>query len=150
MAKRWQALQRLVEWLRGKLRPSPSNRRQVGRRGEDIAAQRLQSKGFRILERNYTVLRGEIDLVAFHRGTLVFVEVRSVTAPATLDPALTVTPGKQQRVIRAAHEYLNTRARRRDVPTRFDVVTVVMSKDGRELHFRHIPDAFHSGGRGFS
>jgi Holliday junction resolvase-like predicted endonuclease len=40
--------------------------------------------------------------------------------------------------------------RQRGVPVRFDVVTVVMTEDGRELRVRHIRNAIHAGGRGFS
>jgi putative endonuclease len=150
VADRWQSWRRLLDWLKSRFRPALGSRRARGQHGEELAARHLRSKGFRILERNYTVRRGEIDLVMFHHGTIVFVEVRSLTAPARMDPVLTITPPKQQRVIRAAQQYMATRNRRRDVGMRFDVVTVVMSEDGRPLEVRHIPDAFHDGRRGFS
>ena len=39
-------------------------RKEVGRVGEDIAAQFLERKGFKILARNYRKPWGEIDIIA--------------------------------------------------------------------------------------
>lgn len=55
---------------------SPSQR--TGELGETIAVKYLQSRGFAVIERNYTKKWGELDIVATKNGLLHFVEVKSV------------------------------------------------------------------------
>ncbi len=140
-----------LRWLRGLLRPevSPAGRRaRVGELGERAAARHLRRQGFRILERNFRVKYGELDLVGFRRGLLTFVEVRTQTEPALIDPLLTVTPAKQKRVIRAAERYCTVRGVRSDnVALRFDVVAVLLDGRGRVTSLRHFEDAFRAGRR---
>lgn len=50
---------------------------QSGRIGEAAAERHYLSQGYRIIARNYSVRGGEIDLIAFRRGILVFIEVKS-------------------------------------------------------------------------
>jgi putative endonuclease len=120
----------------------------VGKRGERAAARHLRKEGFRILERNFRVTYGELDLVGFRRGLLAFVEVRTQTEPALIDPLLTVTPAKQKRVVRAAERYCTARALRSDnVTLRFDIVTVLLDARGRVTSLRHFEDAFRAGRR---
>ncbi|HEY4685902.1 MAG TPA: YraN family protein, partial [Dehalococcoidia bacterium] len=52
-------------------------RRRFGDFGERVAASHLEAKGYRILERNWSVREGEIDLIASRGDDLIFVEVRS-------------------------------------------------------------------------
>ena len=65
---------------------------------------------------------GEIDIIARERGTLCFIEVRSVTSGVFGGAAASVTPEKQRRIIRAAQWYLSRRPPAG--PVRFDVVAV--------------------------
>jgi putative endonuclease len=51
--------------------------RSLGNFGERVAASHLEAKGYAILERNWSVREGEIDLIASRGRDLVFVEVRS-------------------------------------------------------------------------
>ena len=55
------------------------NARKRGNRGEDAVCRYLRLRGWRILERNFTVKGGEIDLIAESEDTLVFVEVKGRT-----------------------------------------------------------------------
>ncbi|MDR0513573.1 MAG: YraN family protein, partial [Coriobacteriaceae bacterium] len=54
---------------------SSAHNHDLGRRGEEAAVRFLQRKGFDILERNWTCLAGEVDIVALEEGVLVFIEV---------------------------------------------------------------------------
>jgi putative endonuclease len=122
----------------------------VGRRGEREAVRHLRRLGYRILERNFSVRQGEVDIVAFRGGALVFVEVRSRTGPCALDPILTVTPAKQRRVLKAAQTWCTANA---PLPAgssrRFDVVTVVFPPEGRPA-VRHYENAFGEGSGSFT
>jgi putative endonuclease len=127
----------------------PTGRAAIGRRGEREAARLLRRKGYRILERNFTVRQGEVDVVAFHDGVLVFVEVRSRTGPCELDPAVTVTRPKQLRVLKAAQTWCALNA---PLPAgsslRFDVISAVFPPDGRPV-LRHYENAFQQSAGSF-
>lgn len=121
-------------------RRKPKTRQELGRIAEDHAARYLRSKGYRILERNYTTPRGEIDIIAEHRNSLVFVEVKSRTSTEDFDPRDSVTPGKQHRIMLAAAAYL----RNRDRVTRFDVVEASITPNGKVERIDVIEGAFQS------
>ena len=53
-------------------------RKEIGRIGEQIAAEFLESKGFKVLERNYRKPWGEIDIIAEKDKTVRFVEGKGV------------------------------------------------------------------------
>lgn len=118
-------------------------RQRLGRTAEEAVARHLRRKGYRILERNFSCTGGEIDLIVFRDGIVVFVEVRSVTEPSGLDPLATVTAAKQHRLLRAAQHYVTLRAlRRENVVLRFDVVGVRRTSSGEIHEITHIEDAF--------
>lgn len=115
----------------------------LGRSGEDRASQFLAQQGFRILERNFRVSAGEIDLIALDRDTIVFVEVKTRTSDAYGAPELAVDPRKQARMTKAALAYLAGR-KLHQLPCRFDVVAITRTPEERiEL----IRNAFEMAGR---
>lgn len=90
--------------------PGAQRTRRIGRRGEQAAADYLAAAGYRVLERNWVCrdpdLRGELDLIARLRDTLVVCEVKTRSG-ATLDhPAQAVTPDKARRLRRLAARWL--------------------------------------------
>ncbi len=95
----------------------------LGKKGEDRAAQFLKKQGYKILERNYSTPQGEIDLIALHRGEVVFVEVKTRTNEAYGAPELAVNPRKQQRMVKAALGYIKYK-KLHQVQCRFDVVAI--------------------------
>jgi putative endonuclease len=98
-------------------------RRALGSAGEEIACRELRRRGYEILARQFRTRRGEIDIVARHQGTMVFVEVKARAGPQFGGGAAAVTWRKQRRIARVALEFL-ARQGRVDVPCRFDVVVV--------------------------
>ena len=105
----------------------------------------LRRKRYRILEKNYTCRYGEIDVVARDGRTLVFVEVKTRMSGRYGPPQLAVTPRKQRRYARAALHYLQEKGTP-DVPVRFDVVSVLMSEEGKVLQRNVIQNAFEVDG----
>lgn len=77
-----------------------------GSAAEDLAADYLTSHGLRLLDRNYRVRGGEIDLICADGDTLVFVEVRLRRNARYGGAGASVTPTKQRRLILAAQHYL--------------------------------------------
>jgi putative endonuclease len=100
-----------------------------GRAGEDLAHRYLRRHGCTIVARNYRPRSGmgEIDLVAWHGGKLVFVEVKTRATADFGAPEAAVDSEKRARILRAARDY----ARRASIEwqrTRFDVVSIVLTK----------------------
>jgi putative endonuclease len=126
------------------VRSARGERGRTARRGERLAAWLLRAKGYRIEARNWRCPLGEIDIVAWHRDTLVFVEVKTRTGGSAGAPEEAVTGEKQRRLVRLAQAYLGRRAE--PPPCRFDVVAV--SGRGWFPALRHLRGAFRADGLG--
>jgi putative endonuclease len=110
----------------------------LGRLGEEMACDFLQSRGQRILERNWRSGHLEIDIITEAEDGLHFVEVKACTAPLIIDPYQKVDHRKQQRISNAALSYLN--AQKRDLEVFFDVVSIVF--DGARADLQYFPQAW--------
>ena len=97
----------------------------IGRKGEALAAKYYMRRGYLLLNHNYRTRMGELDLVLYKDGQLVF--------------AAAVDARKQRRLILAAQYYLQ-HSPYADASIRFDVVEVTPAGDAWQIHC--IPDAF--------
>jgi putative endonuclease len=130
---------------------TPDRRRGTGRRGEELAAARLERLGYAIVERNFRTREGEIDLIASRARTLVFCEVKALVArpggpsagPAT--PLEAVGPAKRSQVRRIARAWLAAQRGGRTGgwrSLRFDAIGVLLSPHGELVRLDHVEDAF--------
>ena len=111
----------------------------LGREGERIAEAYFKKKGYKIVERNYRCVLGELDLIVLDRRVLVFVEVKTRTGNGFGTPFEAVELRKQQKMIQAAQYFIAQKGlQQRD--SRFDVVGI--SWPGREPMVEHIENAF--------
>jgi len=99
----------------------------LGIRGEDLAAEFLESTGMVVLERNWRTRYGEIDLIAQDGAVLVFVEVKTRSGLGYGTPAEAVTHRKAERIRRLAGMWLAAQTRRWS-HIRVDVVTVLLRR----------------------
>ena len=111
----------------------------IGRKGEALAAKYYMHRGYLLLNHNYRTRMGELDLVLYKDGQLVFAEVKTRTGAMLDRPAAAVDARKQQRLILAAQQYLQC-SPYRDAAIRFDVVEVTPAAKGWQVHC--IPSAF--------
>ena len=77
--------------------------RALGDIAEEKACEYISSLGFQIIERNFTLRGGEIDIIAIKGGVLHFIEVKS---GSSYDPLYNITPVKLQHVINTAHRFM--------------------------------------------
>lgn len=103
-------------------------RRVVGRAGEDAAADWYTAAGYEILDRNWRVREGELDLVVRNPSTIAFCEVKTRRGGAFGTPAEAVTVRKQQRLRMLAGRWMAAH-RSPAAGFRFDVAAV--QPDGR-------------------
>ena len=107
------------------------DRAEVGRRGEKAAARYYIQRGCTLLEHNYRIREGEIDLILRDpEGVIIFCEVKTRTNPnAVCRPSNAVTKAKQKRLILTASYYLQ-QTNQRDSFARFDVAEVTPLDSG--------------------
>lgn len=104
----------------------------LGMLGENAAVRHLETLGYRIAARNWRPpgpqSHLELDVIAWQREWLVFVEVKTRTRQGALDvPAYAAfTPRKQARMVRAAQSYLAAHDLW-SAPCRFDLVCVTVT-----------------------
>lgn len=101
-----------------------NNKQVFGLNGEEIAYKYLKKHGYKILERNYRCPIGELDMIAMHKGDLVFVEVKSRNSVLYGRPCEAVDWAKQQKIQRLAEYYINYK-KLFNLNARFDVVEVL-------------------------
>ena len=112
----------------------------LGKTGEGIAVAHVRKLGYRILARNYRRRFGEIDIIAKDGDTLVFIEVKTRKTQNYGTPFEALTLHKQQQISKVALDYM-TQKKVENCNIRFDVVAVLMDKEGRQT-VEVLPNAF--------
>ena len=115
-------------------------RRETGILGEKLAGDFLRERGYEILETNYRSPYGEIDLIARHRGYLVFIEVRTKKSREFGNPEESITQTKKEHLTATAWHYLESRE---NPPRmwRIDAVAVELDRRNRALRIEIIENA---------
>lgn len=106
----------------------------IGIKGEQIAADFLQNKGYKILHCNWRSGKKEVDIVATHGDLLVFVEVKTRSSATLLFPEETVNRKKQNNLREAADAFLAQNENYKNV--RFDIVSVLLNGE-------HVKEIIH-------
>jgi putative endonuclease len=112
---------------------------ELGKKGEEIAREHLIFCGYKILDLNWRHGHKEIDVVARQGEEIVVVEVKTRLENYTVEPWEAVTTSKIRNIVEVADEWL--RIHQIDLETRFDVISVVIKKDGSHL-LEHFEGAF--------
>ena len=124
---------------------SKSGSRALWIKGESLARKFVKKRGFKILKRNYASKTGEIDIVAYDRGTIVFVEVKARISEDYGRPELAVTREKRRKIVKTALHYLMVN-NISDRDYRFDVVSIVFPKEEKHPKIELFQGAFTSVG----
>ena len=113
-----------------------TDKKDIGNRGEAMALAFLKKLQYEILGTNIQCGRSEIDIIAKHKNTLVFVETRKTAYFGF--PESFVTDKKQKAIVRGAQWYIEKNDYKGDV--RFDIIAVIISPTKSEVE--HFEDAF--------
>ncbi len=112
--------------LRRRPRAPVDDRAALGRWGEDLAERELRRRGYRVLERNVRVGRGEVDLVARDGDTIVLIEVKTRRTDAFGGARDAISSAKAHRMTELAARY----AQSNDASDwRIDVVAIDVGDD---------------------
>ncbi len=105
--------------------------RPLGDRGEAYAARFLRKQGMKIIARNRTHGKGEIDLIAIDGNHLVFIEVRTRSSQNYMTPENSIRYGKRKKLIATVRALLRTHGRDGLTP-RIDVIAIIWPKDAKK------------------
>lgn len=114
----------------------------LGAWGEDLAASYLEEQGYVIAERDWSVGKRDLDVIALSedRKTLVFVEVKTRQVDEWLEPEQAVNQAKMKNLAIAANAYI--KMNEVDFPIRFDIISII-GNDETDCKIEHIVDAFN-------
>ena len=104
--------------------------RDEGRHGEDIACEYLKTQGFKIIDRNFRIRGGEIDIIAIDQrdpsgSILVFIEVKTRKSSAFGSPLEAISYWKIKALMKAAEFYKMTHPHLPD-SMRLDAVAIIL------------------------
>ncbi|MDR0750104.1 MAG: YraN family protein [Tannerellaceae bacterium] len=117
-----------------------TDRNLIGKEGEEEARDCLIQNGYTILHTNWRFHHYELDIVATNGDELVIIEVKTRSEGYLIAPEEAIDKGKIKRIVSAADAYV--RYFRRNLPVRFDIITLIKSGAGYEIE--HIEDAFYA------
>lgn len=117
------------------------NRQKIGKKGEDISCQYLEKNNYKIIEKNFNCIQGEIDIIAYdiNRNEIVFIEVKTRTSFNYGLPSEAVNTIKKHHIKRSIEYYLY-KTNRLDCFVRVDVIEVVVH--GNKYKLNHLKNVF--------
>ncbi len=115
-----------------------SYQKKIGDLGEKLAKKFLIGKGYKIIQENFKVRKGEIDIIGRQGKKLVFIEVKTRTNSAFGYPEEALTYTKKQRIRRAALRYLLKTGY--NDPWQVELVAIELNQRLNRAEIRHYQD----------
>lgn len=112
---------------------------ELGKLGEELAAEHLAKNGYEILETNWTFQKAEIDIIAKKENILAIVEVKTRSSLDFGLPQEFVKPKKIQLLVKAVNEYVVSNDLEMEI--RFDIIAI--TKENNQFNIEHLEDAFY-------
>ncbi len=115
-----------------------SKNKEIGNKGESIAAKYLNRLGYRIITTNYRFEKTEIDIIAREEDVLIFIEVKTRKSLNYGLPEDAVDNKKIENILDCANYYINIT--HWTGPIRFDIISIMLFP---EISINHLKDAFY-------
>ncbi len=116
------------------------SKQDIGRIGENAVCNYLQQNGLQILERNFRLRMGEIDIIAIKRNTVCFVEVKTRSNANYGHPLESIVTAKKEKIRKTAQYWLLKHPQYDDIM--FLAAAVQMGKNGDILNIDLVEDNF--------
>ncbi len=114
----------------------------LGRRGEQLVARALASKGYTVITRNWQCGCGEVDLILQRQNEWYFVEVRTRRGAVRSVPEQSLNPAKIRRMERVARTYLGIHVAALDPLWHLSFAAVAMDRTGKLERITFYSDLF--------
>lgn len=116
--------------------------RRIGDKGEQIACEYLLSKGYSIVDRNWSTTYGELDIIAKKAELYIFVEVKTHHSKNTESALASITPAKREKMIKAIYRYFyEHEIDSDDIVWRIDAIGIALPRNQSPI-IDHVEDAF--------
>ena len=116
---------------------------EIGKIGENLTKAFLMKQGFSVLDTNYRILQGELDIVAQKDSRIHFVEVKAVKVRDLSEieslyvrPEDNLTASKYSRLLVAISSYLQNRGVSHETRYQLDLACVYINLEAREGRVR--------------
>jgi putative endonuclease len=100
----------------------------TGKKGEELAAGWLKQAGYNLLHQNWRFSHWEVDIIAEKKGTLHFIEVKTLSSEKFGYPEQKVGKKKLQHLINAAQQFLHQNPQWQRI--QFDVLSIILTDAG--------------------
>ncbi|MBI2450918.1 MAG: YraN family protein [Parcubacteria group bacterium] len=114
---------------------------ELGKFGEDFSVQYLENHNYKILDRNYRLKFGELDIVAQKGKTVVFCEVKTRIKNDFASPEDNVNFKKQKKLIRLAELYLIKNKYPQNQEWQIDIISIDVDRQSKKSEIRHLEQA---------
>ena len=111
---------------------------ELGKKGEQLAADFLAKKGYEIVAQNFRYQKAEVDIIARKENVLAVIEVKTRSTPDFGDPQNFLKQKQINLLVKAIDHFVNEH--QLDVNVRFDIVAIIKNKAGTRIE--HLEDAF--------
>lgn len=109
----------------------------TGKQGEEVVCKYLEKNNYIILDKNFNIRTGEIDIIAKDKNEIVFIEVKTRTNNRYGMPVEAVTEEKLKKIYRTAEYYIHKR-NLYNISARIDVVEVFINEN--KYYIKHLKD----------
>ena len=113
-------------------------RKNLGQWGERLAIRYLEKIGYRILEKNWRVKEGEVDIIALDKRRFVFIEVKTRKNNTFGYPAESITNQKQTKMIKCIKKYLEQHHTIQHYDVRLDIILISLDQKKRKIKLEHL------------
>ena len=114
---------------------------ELGKKGESAALKYLKKKKYKVISTGFRFHRAEIDIIAFDKKTLVFIEVKTRSNQNFGLPEEAVSAAKQDQIRKAAEGYLVIN-KLVELECRFDVLSLIFDEELQKFSIVHYENAF--------
>ncbi|MDD3149519.1 MAG: YraN family protein [Candidatus Gastranaerophilales bacterium] len=116
-----------------------SNNKITGNLGEQLAADFLIKNGYKIIERNWHFSRiGEVDIIAMHKDTLIFVEVKTRKTANFGHPLEAITYAKTNQLRNLASAFIQENTNIKYKNFRIDAIGILLSNNKEITHYQNV------------
>jgi len=115
--------------------------RKTGQYGEELAANYLKDKGYKVLKRNFRTRFAELDIICKKNDKLIFVEVKTRIGDEKGKPYEAVDGRKVGILMRACQCFLLQNPYK-DCKLSIDVISIILNNDNTIREFRHFENIF--------
>ncbi len=116
------------------------NQKPLGNFGQELAKNYLIKHGYEVVKENYTIRRGEIDIIAKIGQEVVFVEVKTRTSYQFGNPEDGISFYQQRAIARTIRAFLLNKKDYHKMWPRFDIISIVINRNTKKARIRHFKD----------